>query len=150
MRLFSFLSSLVLSQLGIYLLITAGNSLKVFATPAALKPMSWAPRHRPFRQLGGSYFWPCYARRYLPAAISKNLLFVETSADYIITKLLDSMNVNFSKSKHSVGTRFKFYLQWDSFQFYVFSSYVIWECTVSLESGDSGDSFGEKIAKSIV
>ena len=59
---------------------------------------------------GGSNLWPCYARRYLPAAISNNLLFVKTSADYIIIKIMHSMHVNFSQSEHSVGTRFNFFV----------------------------------------
>ena len=46
----------------------------------------------------------------IPAAINNNLLLVKTSADYIITKLLDSMDVNFSQSEQSVGTRFNFYV----------------------------------------
>ena len=50
-------------------LITAGNG---FDRPSALKPTPLASWHRPFRQLGGRYVCPCYARRYLLAPISNN------------------------------------------------------------------------------
>ena len=48
--------------------------------------------------------------RYLRAATSNHLLFVKTSIDYIITKLLESMYVNFSQSEYSVRTSFNFYV----------------------------------------
>ena len=83
---------------------------KGFEISAALKLTPSASRHHPFRPLGGSYLCPCYARKYLPATISNNLLFLKISTDYFITKLLDSMLVNFSQSKHSVRTRFNFYV----------------------------------------
>ena len=65
----------------------------------------------------------------LTCPISNIFLFVKTSADYIRTKLTDSTHVNFSQSEHFVCTRFNFYVQWDSFLFYVFWSYIIWEST---------------------
>ena len=80
-------------------LITAG---KGYELPAALKLTPLGSRHCPFRPLSGSYLGPCYGRRYLPAAISNNLLFVKTSADYFITKLLDSIHLNFSQLEHFV------------------------------------------------
>ena len=78
-------------------MIVVITARKGFPIPAALKPTP-------------SLFVPCYAQRHSPAAISHNFLFVKTSADYTIAKLLDSMHVNFSQSEHSVGTRFNFYV----------------------------------------
>ena len=75
---------------------------KGFAILSASKPKSSALPHRPSRQLGGRYACPCYARRYIPAAISSKLLFVKTCADYIITKLTESTHVNFSQSEQFV------------------------------------------------
>ena len=76
-------------------LITAGKGLAILL---ALKPAPSASRHCPIGTLVGRYVCPCYARRYLFAPISNNLLFVKTSADYIITGLLDSMQVVYKRA----------------------------------------------------
>ena len=79
------------------MLITAG---KGFAILSALKPTPSAPQHRPFRTFGKGYVCPCYARRYLRAAISNNLLFVKTLVEYIISELADRTHINFSQLEH--------------------------------------------------
>ena len=89
-------------------LITAG---KVFAIPAALKSTPAASRHRPIRPLVRCrQVCSCYARRFLLAPISKNFLFVKTSADYIKPKLTNSTHENFSQSEHFVCKKFNFYV----------------------------------------
>ena len=70
----------------IYNEYNCANNSRKFAIPAALKPTTSAYRHRPIPPLRGRYVCPCYARRYLPAAISNNFLFVKISVDYIITQ----------------------------------------------------------------
>ena len=87
-------------------LITAG---KGFAILLASKATPSASRHRPIRPLGGRYVCPCYARRFLLAPIRNNFLLVKTSADYIITKLMDSKHANFSQSEHFACTKLIFY-----------------------------------------
>ena len=88
-------------------LIRAG---KGFAILTVLKPTLLLSRHCPYRQLGGRYMCPCYARRYLLAPISNIFLFVKKSADYIITKLTDRTHVKLSQSEHFVCTRFNLYV----------------------------------------
>ena len=80
---------------------TANNSRKGIYKTSIIETNAFpsVPRHRPFWPLGGSYLWPWYARKYLAAAISNNLLLVKAPADYIKTKLLDCMHVNFSQSE---------------------------------------------------
>ena len=82
---------------------------KEFAILLAFKsPL--ASRHRTLRPLGGRYVCPCYARRFLLAPIGNSFLFLKLSADYIITKLTDSTQVNCSQSDYFVCTRFNFYV----------------------------------------
>ena len=61
----------------------------------------------------GCHSLPCRLglHRRQPATISSNWLFVETSADYIIPKLLESLHIDCSQSKHSVGRRFNIFVQ---------------------------------------
>ena len=100
--------------MGTIALIPTGKGV---AIPAALKPTPLAPGRRPFRPFSGSYLWPCYARRYLPAAIGNNCLYVKTSADIIITNLEDSMHVNTNQSKPFVGASILFMFSETIFSF---------------------------------
>ena len=103
-------------------LITAG---KEFSKLLAVKPTPSAFRHRPIRTLGGRYVCPWYAQRFLLAPIRNNFLLVKTSAGYIITKLTDSTQVNFSQSECFVSTR-SIFMFTETFQFYIYWSCVIW------------------------